>query len=296
MGLRLSSWFACAATAVLLGACSPRELETQPDGPPPGPSEIARLQRARIDALSSFALRGHAEVSWRDRTGSHFDDGDFVLMARPPEESSLRISKLGERVLWIGSGEGQWWTIFPRETPSRAILRPWPRASSEQATVGVDGTLAGILAPARLFEALGLSSIDEKDVRTVAWDGARGAWMIELPHRRVFARGESLLPVGVEWENGAGEVIASCELEAFVWPSGDRPAGAPEAEVKPLLATRMRIAAWGPHGSTRERPDAVATLAAEAPSFGAESIKPQLFRWQDVEAALRPEVVERASP
>lgn len=294
MRARAAIGAALCGAALALAACAPRSEVARPEGLAPTAADVERHQSARLAALPSFALRGHAEIRWREGKTEHFDDGDFDLVARPPSEMSLRLSKLGERVLWIGSGEGMWWTVFPRDQPSRAVLRDW--LGSESEVTPVDGTLTEVLSPHRLFEALGLAPIAATEVVQIDWDAERGAWAITLRGRRVFARGESLLPVAVEWFGNDGSAVASCELDAFQWPSGVSPAGASDAGAKPLLATRMRIASWGSAGGSRANPDSEASLAAETPSFGADRIKPQIFRWADVQAALRPEVVERSAP
>ncbi|MSR28141.1 MAG: hypothetical protein EXS03_01005 [Phycisphaerales bacterium] len=294
MELRAILWLGCALAMV---ACQNPQVTPRPDGAAPTGADLATMQNKRIAALSTLALRGHAEVRWRDSDGSHFDDGDFDLIARPPSEVSFRISKLGERILWIGGGGGEWWTVFPKERPSRAILRPWNAAASVKDDDGVDGSLSTIVAPARLFEALGLVPIAETEVRAVVWDEVRGAWKFTLASRRLFVRGESLLPVGCEWLDELGEVIATCELDSFEWPTGTREAGARALEVHPLVPTRITVSAWTRGRGVRHGPpDAKVSLAAETPSFGADRIKPQLFRWTDVQAALRPEVIEDRSP
>ena len=279
---------------LLLGGCAKTERILRPEGPAPTAQSLALAQQHRLAAVSTLSLRGHAEISWRDNDSAHFDDGDFDLVARPSNALSLRVSKLGERILWIGGGDGEWWTVFPRERPSRAILRPWGSSSDSSGRAsGPTDSLAAIAAPMRLFEALGLAPIAESEVTAISWDETRGSWRFDLKGRRIFARGESLLCVASEWVDEEGEVRATCELSEFLWPSGEREPGSRQLEVQPLVATRVTFAAW--EGGRRKRdgaPDAELKLAAEAPTFGVDRVRPQLFRWSDVEKALRPEIVE----
>lgn len=296
MGLRASlSWLLVALT---LAACCPTTLHVAaPDGPAPTPERFVQAQVARVAALGSLALRGHAELTWRDASGGHFDDGDFDLLVRPPVEMSLRVSKLGEKIVWVGAGDGNWWIVFPRERPSRALLRPWS-AQQPVADMGAGADeqgLSALLVPTRLFEALGVSSVRSDEVRSIDWDGTRGAWRIALGDRQIFARGETLLPVACEWFDAKERIFARCTLEGFEWVRGERPVGSAPDSSQPLVATRINFEIW-----TRGRcvsdgpPDSACALAAEVPSYGLDRIKPQLFNWPDVQAALRPEVVEDA--
>ncbi len=281
--------------ACVQGCCEKSLRILAPEGPAPTAEQFAQAQSKRLDALSSLALRGHAELRWRDASGGHFDDGDFDLLVRPPREMSLRLSKLGEKILWVGAGDGQWWIVFPRDRPSRAILQPWtadgsPRA--RQSAVDEKG-LSQLLVPTRLLEALGLSGVRALDVRSVSWDEMRAAWVFTLADRRVFARGESLLPIGCEWLDATGAVVASCTLDGFEWVRGERALPAGSHSSQQLVATRIEFSVWSNGRTSADgQSDATCALAAEVPSYGVDRLKPQLFNWPDVAAALRPELVE----
>ncbi len=284
--------------SIVLSACCPAQMHVAaPDGPVPTAEQFAHAQAARIEALPSLALRGHAELNWRDASGGHFDDGDFDLLVRPPIEMSLRISKLGEKIVWVGAGDGNWWIVFPRERPSRAILRPWSM-QREVANLGSGADeqgLSALLVPTRLFEALGVSQVGSDEVRSIGWDAQRGAWRIALVDRQIFARGESLLQCACEWFDAKGRVVARCALGGFEWVRAERPVGGSSNPPQPLMATRINFEIWS-RGRTAEDgpPDSACVFAAEVPSSGVDRIKPQLFNWPDVQAALRPERIEDA--
>ncbi len=295
MGLRAKhSWL---LVVVALASCCPQNFHVAaPDGPAPTAEQFAQAQSARVAALGSLALRGHAELTWRDASGGHFDDGDFDLLIRPPVEMSLRVSKLGEKIVWVGAGDGNWWIVFPRERPSRAVLRPWSgqRAIAAMGADADEQGLSALLVPTRLFEALGVSAVRSDEVRSIGWDETRGAWRITLADRQIFARGETLLPIGCEWFDANEHIVVRCTLEGFEWVRGDRPGGNASVSA-PLVATRINFEIWSRGRSASDGPpDSACAFAAETPSYGADRIKPQLFNWPDVQAALRPEVVEDA--
>lgn len=284
---------ALAAAALLSASCKQGPtLVERPPGPAPTASDVEAWQQRRCAALKTLALRGHAELTWKDRSGGHFDDGDFELLLRQPMDSCLRVSKMGERVLWIGSDSEQWWLISPKEKPSRATLR---RHGGPQTRSGVDGEsqLDSLVAPRRLMDALGLSPIRADEVLAIQWDGQLGSWACQLEGRRVWLRGESLLPVGCEWLDQAGEVVAVCRLDRFEWPSGEQAVGESTAAVKALVATRIAIEVWnGARRKSHGEADASLSMAAQTPSLGQERMKEQFFRWDDAKRALNPEVIE----
>ena len=279
--------------------CHPQTvLVPRPEGIAPTAADFVDAQQRRLLAVPSLALRGHAELQWIDTTGRHFDDGDFDLILRPPTELSLRVSKLGEKFLWVGGGGGQSWIVLPRENPSRAILRDWPSLTPDAvaqkglALEGIGG-LGELMNPSRLIEALGLESANASEITNVSWSEVRAAWAFTLSNRRLYARGESLLPIGCDWIDASAQVIATCTLDGFEWIRGDRPAGFPASSLQTLVATRLHFSVWS---SGRHEQDGAAdgelSLSAEVPTFGGGKIKNQLFNWDDVKAALRPEVIE----
>jgi len=277
-------------------SCASPPGVSQPDGPAPTAQQWAQTQERRAAAVPSLSLRGHADFEWRDSAGQHFDDGDFDIIFRAPSELCLRLSKLGQKVLWIGAGGGQAWVIFLNEKPVRAVHRlvqPAGRAP-ERPPAGLGDSMPGIerfFDPDRLTEALGIGRANAADVQSILWDGGRAAWAVLLPGRRVFVRGESLLPIGMEWLDASGAVTASCTLGAFEWLRSEQAIAASES-TKPLVPTRIRIEVWS-GGRKREQgnPDGVLQLAAGEPTDASARMKPQMFSWDDVRGSTRPEVI-----
>ncbi len=293
----LAAWLLLSPS--LLIGCTPAVTRIpQPPGAVPTAEDLAAAQRLRLQAIPSLALRGHAEFNWTDRSGRHFDDGDFDLIMRPPGEVSLRAGKLGEKFLWIGSGGGLEWIVLPRETPSRAIVRS--TASAEKRSLLGGGSfdrIGSILEPKRLLEAFGLEQVAAVNVSAIGWDELRGAWGFTLPGHRLYARGESLLPVGCDWLDDRAQVIATCTLDGFDWIHGEKPAGSLLTTNQPRVSTRVRFCVWSGESNTpRDVPEAEVSLAAQEPTYGAEQIRPQLFVWEAIRSALRPQVVEGPQP
>lgn len=289
--------FLGVSVALVSGCQQGPRIMPAPTGPIPTRADVAASQSKRCAALSTLGLKGHAQLNWKDEAGTHFDDGDFDLLMQPPWELCLRVSKLGERILWIGSNQEIWWIVYPTEKPSRAVVHSVTGAAAADSGGVESGSLEALVAPSRLMEALGVATISPEEIRRIEWDGAMGAWCCTLGNRRVYMRGEGLLPVGCDWTDESGEVVATCRLDAFGWPEGQRASGQTTGEIQPLVATRIALEVWnGRRRKSHGDPDASMALAAQQPQYATDRVKPQLFRWEDVRAALNPEVIEEVKP
>ena len=277
----------------VLWACDSAKPIPQPDGPPPDAAAVAQAQKARLASIPTLAMRGVAELKWTDDLGAHAEDGDFELVLRAPLDTSLRVTKFGERVMWAGSGGGQWWLFEPKAQPTRVTV------GSVDGTGSVDGLLA-LMRPGHLLATLGLRPIEPSDVRSVEWDARLGSWRAVVQQGNalmaVELRHASLLPVAVEWTDAQGNVQLRSEMSAFAWP------GAEESVTRPgaLVPTRIVVSMFDPPADAslvREgrAPAAQATLSlnASTPTDGAARIRDRLFDFESLRAALKPEVVTR---
>jgi hypothetical protein len=282
-----------AVAACCLSACDTARPAPQPEGPPPDATAVAQAQRARLAAMPTLALRGVAELRWTDESGDHVEDGDFELVLRAPLDTSLRVTKFGERVLWAGSGNGQWWLFEPRAQPSRVTV------GSADAPGDAAGLL-GLMRPAHLLATLGLCPVDADDVREVRWDPQLACWRAQVQQgdalMSIELRHASLLPVAVDWLDSQGQVRLRSEMSAFAWP------GAEESVTRPgaLVPTRIVVKVFDPPAEAerargRSAPAAQSTLALNAspPTDGAARIRERLFDFESLRSALKPQVVQR---
>ena len=284
-------WAALAACT--LWACDAAKPIPRPEGPPPDAAAVAQAQKSRLAAIPTLALRGVAEMRWTDEAGAHVEDGDFELVLRAPLDTSLRVTKFGERVLWAGSGNGQWWLFEPRAQPTRVTV------GSIDAPGDADGLLA-LMRPAHLLATLGLRPIDASQVRSIEWDERIGCWRAKVRQgdavMSVELRHASLLPIAVDWMDAQGNVQLRSEMSAFAWP------GAEESVTRPgaLVPTRIAVSMFNPPADAalvREgrAPSAQATLSLSAspPTDGTARIRDRLFDFESLRSALKPDVVER---
>jgi hypothetical protein len=285
------AWVLSGSAALVLWACDSVRPVPQPEGPPPDAAAVEQAQRSRLDAMPTLAMRGVAELRWTDDSGEHVEDGDFELVLRAPLDTSLRVTKFGERVLWAGSGNGRWWLFEPKSQPSRATVGPIDMADSRRG-------LVGLMRPAQLLATLGLRPIAASQVRSIEWDARSGCWRAVVQQSAgtmaVELRHASLLPVAVEWLDGEGRVQLRSALSSFAWP------GAEESVTRPgaLVPTRIVVSMYDPPADAtlvREgraaAPQATLALNAAPPTDGTARIRDRLFEFDALRAALKPEVV-----
>ncbi len=289
--LRAGGWIAALMCAI--GGCDAVRPVPQPDGLPPDAAAVAEAQRARLSAIPTLAMRGVAELRWADGAGAHVEDGDFELVLRAPLDTSLRVTKFGERVLWAGSGNGQWWLFEPKAQPSRVTV------GASDLPDGEDGLLA-LMRPAHLLATLGLRPIEASEVQEIVWDSRLGCWraLVRQGNSRmsVELRHASLLPVGIDWLDAHGNVRVRSEMSVFAWPGSEESVTRPGA----LVPTRITVSMFDPPAEVAlvrdgraPAPDATLALSAAPPTDGTARIRDRLFDFESLRASLKPEVVER---
>jgi hypothetical protein len=74
------------------------------------PQEVRQAQEKRTSAMKELVGRGVIELHWRDEDGKHRAQGDFDFW-RLGNAVSLRVSKAGEVVMWIGGDEQNHWVF-----------------------------------------------------------------------------------------------------------------------------------------------------------------------------------------
>ncbi len=72
------------------------------------PQEVRAQQLQRTKQFGELVGRGVIEFRWSDDEGKHMEQGD-VDFWKQGNNISLRISKLGELLLWFGGNEDQVW-------------------------------------------------------------------------------------------------------------------------------------------------------------------------------------------
>jgi len=72
------------------------------------PQEVRQGQEKRTSAMKELVGRGVIEFHWRDEDGKHSAQGDFDFW-RLGNAISLRVTKAGEVMMWLGGDEQNHW-------------------------------------------------------------------------------------------------------------------------------------------------------------------------------------------
>ncbi|MBC8201296.1 MAG: hypothetical protein H8E86_04550 [Planctomycetes bacterium] len=72
------------------------------------PNQVRKLQSQRTEKFEELVGRGVIEFRWSDDDGNHMEQGALDFW-KQGDAVSLRISKLGELILWFGGDQDQYW-------------------------------------------------------------------------------------------------------------------------------------------------------------------------------------------
>jgi hypothetical protein len=91
----------------LVCGCSQKN-ETTPIREDQSPAEIRNAQEVRTANFEALVGRGVVEFRWEDEDGKHREQGELDFW-KQGSAISLRVSKLGELILWFGGDETTHW-------------------------------------------------------------------------------------------------------------------------------------------------------------------------------------------
>ena len=196
-------------------------------------------QADRASLLRVLESSGTIEIRRKQEGETSFDDCALELW-RDGDRFALRLRKLGERFLWVGSDGAQWWLFELAADPVRLVILP-PGQVGRQA-IAPDLLLFG---PDQLLNLAGLEPIlaDPADIEPTIVDGkgriafpashpddswSTVVWWIDL---------ETLLPERIEILDGEGRLT----LESV--PGGYEPIRARDQPVGnwPDFPRRLRV-------------------------------------------------------
>jgi hypothetical protein len=239
--------FGCAlAGAMLIGGCSGSGT---PEIPVDTTDEVSRLDAAepvraaynqRVEQLGVLWSRGIVAFRYRDADGNRRDDqGNANVQMILPDRFAMRIHKVGETLLWIGSDDEHYWLIDLLSDPSAGYIGRHDEFTIEK------GERVGLPVPPReLPRLMGLEQIPE-----FGEGGARlrsvtdQAVVIEVPSRWgwwVYALDGGGHAQTIQLRDLQDRVLLEAELERYM-PVELRGIGG----ARPQTAGRMRLTAPG---------------------------------------------------
>ena len=98
-------WF--AVFIFVCCSCAPQKHYTADDWAEKLP-RLQKYQESRTYQFGKLVGHGVIEFSWEDEKGHHRKQGDFDFW-KSGESISLRISKVGELLIWVGSDSDTNW-------------------------------------------------------------------------------------------------------------------------------------------------------------------------------------------
>lgn len=282
------SWLRCClgVAAAMLGllagcACHKPISVAPPPGAAPTAEEIAALQETRRLSLVTAEARGSAEFRWEDSHGKHFENGDFDLSWREAAgqlQTAARLSKVGQRVLWIGSSGPNWW-FFDLASEVHTLHRGFVGAPEAE-------TPCGFVDPVDLLRLLGVSPSGGAAMGSIDWDGEAGAWRVQQGDCRLWMKPGTLEVSRVELLDAAGGLRASCQLEVYGFVEAANMAHG----AQPRLATRARCTIAPSAGC----PPAEILLSFDRLRVPQQPLADRLFSIDALIEALKPAVTEGA--
>ena len=179
-------------------------------------ADFVQQQTSRAGLLRLLESGGTIEIRTKDEDGSDFQDCALELW-RDGERFALRLRKLGERFLWVGSNGVDWWVFELTADPVRLVVLPsggdgQQALGSELLLFGPDQLLqlAG-LQPVALETAVARWSDDDSQIRVEFPTTDGGSWS-----RMVwYLDPETRLPERIEALDAEGTVVLESALDNY---------------------------------------------------------------------------------
>lgn len=289
--MRLRSCVMCVICyAALFGAAGGIGCQPVPVSGPrvldeaPSSAQLVEQHNQRVQLLSRVYARGVVEIRWRDEDGvRRFRQGDVDLYIDLPRRTALRVGKLAETFMWLGSDEERYW-LFDLVAEERVLH------------VGRhDSPNAGLqtVRPLALLDLIGLGRLEElpsEHEPDVEYDRGLDAWVISGvgsggPVRVYFDRANHL-PVRAETLTAAGEIAYFSDMHMHRYRSV--PVPGVSAAALPRMATLVDVFA-GPGAETQGE----IKLGLDVPTGRVEN-QPfdRVFDLERLRRSLRPERIE----
>lgn len=181
----------------------------------PSYAEIAAFHNARVQQLQTTYSVG---VIWADEKGQLLEQGNIEMWIDLPARTALRVEKLGEVLLWLGSDEHRYWLFDRRNKDERVLYLGGHEELIAMGGAGEDSPLT--FKPLALIDLMGLSPLPEREnPPPVKQDAKSNAWVVQATGRggtmRLHFDRKTFLPSRVEALTDNGEVTLSSSLSRY---------------------------------------------------------------------------------
>lgn len=201
---------------------------------------VRQAYNARVEQLKVLWSRGIVAFRYRDADSNRRDDqGNANIQMILPDRFAMRIHKVGETLLWIGSDEERYWLIDLLSEPSVGYVgrhEEFTRAKGERVGLPVP--------PRELPRLMGLEPLPEFEPGGARLrDLTERSAIIEVPSRWgwwVYALDGEGRAEAIQLRDMDGTILLEADLEQYL-PVELRGVGG----ARPQTAGRMRLTAPG---------------------------------------------------
>lgn len=214
---------------ILIAGCQSKGDAVVP-GPAPEYRSLANAHNARVAQLERVYADGVIEIRWQDRKGRHLEQGNMELWFQQPSQTALRVEKLGEVLLWVGSDDTRYW--FFDMLGDETVLR----TGTHDEPIKAAASNAFNVRPLVLLDLLGFAVLPVAPTTepAVEFDPKNRTWAVEFQGRasrlRMHFDPATLMPTRMESLTSAGEpaLISTLSRYESVFQKGKSPAAFPK--------------------------------------------------------------------
>lgn len=214
----------CCAVAVVLATLCVPACQTPPVGPERTPTyaSLAETHNQRVQRLSNMYSRGVIELRWRDEDGRHFEQGNIDLWIDLPRRTALRVEKVGNVFLWLGSDQDRFW-LFDMLSDDTVL-----HTAQHDAALDDRGMVLPI-RPLALLDLVGLSELPDlsEDEPAVRYHEQLDAWVVTAEGEgglmRLYLDRTSTYPVRAESLDDDGQALYASTMPLRRYSSVPRP-------------------------------------------------------------------------
>jgi hypothetical protein len=224
-GRRIRTGIACGVLAV--AGCQPRGVDPAPPPDRPAYAALARAQAERVGRLARIHAEGVVEVRWVEGTEKRLVQGDVSLWLRRPRHTALRVSKLGDDLLWLGSDQDRFW-LFDFLGEERVLY-----TGDHESELAEVGPARLSFRPLVLLDLAGLVTLPEEGDHEVSWSAEHRGWSVTVPGGtgplRVIFEPATLLPRRVEvlGPDGSATLLSTLAEDGRMPLPGESPYAGP---------------------------------------------------------------------
>lgn len=176
--VKYSLWAVLATAAVVaLGGCQPGGRVDGGKSPePPDVDAILTAHNINAQRLKQIDAAGVLQIRWVDENGrTREEQGEAELWIDKPRHIALRVSKLGEELLWIGSNDERFWLFDSLDDDNVALIT---RRHGSALVWGSDDD-AIELQPLALLDLMAITSLTATDDEPT-YDSGRRCWLLPV--------------------------------------------------------------------------------------------------------------------